>query len=188
MASTWKNGGGVTREIAVHPAGAGLDDFEWRISMATVDSGGPFSMFPGVDRSLTVLDGQLTLSIGDGPPVTLDPASEPLAFPGDSPTSAHIAGHPVTDLNVMTRRGRIRAKVSRLRFVGRRRLTLDQWTVVLACSPITLVEDGKTRDLRPLDAALVEAGGPGLDLSCAEPAHIVLIGLRAGQDETPSLG
>jgi environmental stress-induced protein Ves len=34
-ATPWKNGGGVTREIAVHPQGAGFDDFVWRLSMAT---------------------------------------------------------------------------------------------------------------------------------------------------------
>jgi environmental stress-induced protein Ves len=45
----WKNGGGETAEIAVSPDSAGLDDFDWRISMATGQaSGGPFSMpFPG---------------------------------------------------------------------------------------------------------------------------------------------
>ena len=32
----WKNGAGVTTEIAVFPESAGLDDFEWRLSMATV--------------------------------------------------------------------------------------------------------------------------------------------------------
>ena len=35
----WKNGGGETTEIAVFPSGAGLDDFEWRISMASWQPG-----------------------------------------------------------------------------------------------------------------------------------------------------
>ena len=30
----WKSGGGETIEIAVDPAGAGLDDFDWRVSLA----------------------------------------------------------------------------------------------------------------------------------------------------------
>ncbi len=53
----WKNGGGETVEIAVFPPGAGVDDFDWRISMATVASDGPFSIFPGIDRTLSILDG-----------------------------------------------------------------------------------------------------------------------------------
>ncbi|MBM7325185.1 HutD family protein, partial [Agrobacterium sp. S2] len=47
----WKNGGGVTTEIIVHPAKASMADFDWRISMANVAQDGPFSIFPGVDRT-----------------------------------------------------------------------------------------------------------------------------------------
>jgi environmental stress-induced protein Ves len=56
----WKNGGGTTIEIARSPEppeGAGLDDLDWRVSMARVDGPGPFSRFEGVDRTLAVLDG-----------------------------------------------------------------------------------------------------------------------------------
>jgi environmental stress-induced protein Ves len=45
----WKNGGGETTEIAVFPDGAGLSDFDWRVSMARVDGDGPFSSFPGIE-------------------------------------------------------------------------------------------------------------------------------------------
>ena len=48
----WKNGGGTTTEVAVSPEGAGLDHFDWRISMARVEQDGPFSTFPGIDRTL----------------------------------------------------------------------------------------------------------------------------------------
>ena len=53
----WKNGGGVTIEIAVSPSGSSLDTFDWRVSMATVIEPGPFSSFPGIDRTLCVLTG-----------------------------------------------------------------------------------------------------------------------------------
>lgn len=43
----WKNGGGETVEIAIFPADASVETFEWRISMATVANDGPFSIFPG---------------------------------------------------------------------------------------------------------------------------------------------
>jgi len=42
-AMTWKNGGGVTREIICQPLGAGMDDFDWRVSIAHIASDGPFS-------------------------------------------------------------------------------------------------------------------------------------------------
>ncbi|CAH2402258.1 HutD-family protein [Mesorhizobium escarrei] len=111
----WKNGGGVTTEIAVSPTGAALDDFDWRVSMAHVASGGPFSEFAGVDRSLAVLKGEgIILDIAGRPAATLTKASAPLSFPADVPTQAALIAGPITDLNVMTRRGRMTHAVDRL--------------------------------------------------------------------------
>ncbi len=109
-AAPWKNGAGVTREIAAFPFGADLEAFDWRVSMATVSAGGPFSMFPGVDRILSVLEGELVLDLEGGATARLDPGSDPFAFPGDVPVSAQTPRRPVTDLNVMTRRGRAAAR------------------------------------------------------------------------------
>ena len=64
----WKNGGGTTVEIAVFPAGAGFDGFDWRLSMADVVADGPFSAFPDIDRTLVLID---------GPGLVLDVAGEP---------------------------------------------------------------------------------------------------------------
>jgi environmental stress-induced protein Ves len=112
----WKNGGGVTTEIMAWPPAAGLDAFDWRISMAQVASGGPFSVFAGIDRTLTVLAGTMRLAAGDAEPVVLSPLSQPYAFPGDVDTEARLIDGPVLDFNVMTRRGRISHAVERLTF------------------------------------------------------------------------
>jgi environmental stress-induced protein Ves len=102
----WKNGGGSTSEIATFPEGAGLDDFHWRLSMARVDADGPFSVFPGVDRTLALVEGNgLVLSVGVRAPVGLRSVYDPLPFPGDDATRCSLIDGPVTDLNVMTRRG-----------------------------------------------------------------------------------
>ncbi|RWP45588.1 HutD family protein [Mesorhizobium sp.] len=111
----WKNGGGVTTEIAVSPAGAALDDFDWRVSMARVESGGPFSAFAGVDRTLAVLEGEgIILDIAGRPAATVTKVSAPLSFPADVPTQAALIAGPITDLNVMTRRGRMTHTVERV--------------------------------------------------------------------------
>lgn len=111
----WKNGGGVTTEIAVSPAGAALDDFDWRVSMARVESGGPFSAFAGVDRTLAVLEGEgIILDIAGRPTATVTKVSAPLSFPADVPTQAALIAGPITDLNVMTRRGRMTHTVERV--------------------------------------------------------------------------
>jgi environmental stress-induced protein Ves len=111
----WKNGGGETVEIAVSPDGATVDSFDWRISMARVDAPGPFSLFPGVDRTLAVIEGDvLELRFEGDRIVTLSPDSEPLTFPADIPVSAEILSGRITDLNVMTKRTRVRHALRRI--------------------------------------------------------------------------
>ncbi|MCB2071086.1 MAG: HutD family protein, partial [Ottowia sp.] len=56
-AEPWKNGGGRTRTVATWPAGAGLSDFDARVSVATIAASGPFSRFPGIDRQIVLLSG-----------------------------------------------------------------------------------------------------------------------------------
>ena len=81
----WKNGGGSTTEIAIGPAGASLEAFDWRVSMARVASDGPFSDFAGVDRTLAVVKGNgLVLTTGENAPVTLSSGADPVSFPGDT--------------------------------------------------------------------------------------------------------
>lgn len=100
----WKNGGGETAEIVVSPAGADFDAFDWRISTAIVAASGPFSVFPGVDRVLTVLEGgAMVLSFGGGEH-RLDATSDPFAFPGEMPVAARLEGGSLLDFNVMARR------------------------------------------------------------------------------------
>ena len=112
----WKNGGGETAEIAVSPHGAGLADFDWRVSMARVDGDGPFSSFPGIDRTLAILEGAgIVLSVEDEEPARLTLDSEPHAFPADIATSAQLIAGTVIDFNVMSRRGKIEHKVDRLK-------------------------------------------------------------------------
>ncbi|MEU8617759.1 HutD family protein [Streptomyces sp. NPDC048623] len=110
-ATRWRNGGGVTREVAAGPAEAGLDDFVWRVSLADVAAGGPFSAFPGVDRVITVVDGPGMELTVDGTPHTVDAPYEPFAFSGDATTDCRLLAGPIVDFNVMTRRAAATAEV-----------------------------------------------------------------------------
>ncbi|MGX1787860.1 HutD/Ves family protein [Bosea sp. NPDC055332] len=115
----WKNGGGTTTEIAVAPEGASLNDFDWRISMAHVGQDGPFSSFPGIDRTLSVLTGAgITLAFGDGERVKLDRTSAPYPFAADRAVDGLLTSGPIDDLNVMSRRGRWQHRVKRLSGAG----------------------------------------------------------------------
>ena len=111
----WKNGTGLTREIAF--GGASAADFDWRISVAEVAHDAPFSPFPGVDRCITLLGGAgMRLHAVDG---SVDHAlTTPLApfrFPGDLAPAATLVDGACSDFNVMTRRGCWRSEVGVLR-------------------------------------------------------------------------
>lgn len=111
--SPWRNGGGDTREIACGPAGA--EGFGWRASVATIAAEGPFSAFPGVDRTITLLAGDgVTLSADGMAPHELVGVGEPFAFSGDLAVSASLRGGACRVLNIMTGRGAWAAEVRRI--------------------------------------------------------------------------
>lgn len=155
----WKNGGGVTAEIAVFPAGAGLDDFGWRLSMAEVAVDGPFSAFPHIDRTLTVLSGRMALN-GH----TLGPDDPPFSFDGGLAVNANLLDGPVTDLNVMTRQGHFHHHVKRRVLQAGEQLAAGDGPLFAFA-----LDDG-VAGLARLDAlalaagemALVNTGGPAL--------------------------
>lgn len=100
----WKNGGGSTREIACWPQAAGLDDFHWRVSIASVAASGPFSRFAGVDRTIMLLAGDGLRLQAPGLDHRLDTLHMPFAFNGDVALHCTLLGGESTDLNVMSRR------------------------------------------------------------------------------------
>ena len=107
----WKNSGGTTTEIAVHPPGAGLSSFAWRVSIADVETDGPFSTFAGVDRTLVLLAGAGMRLTGDGEPLELRTRFEPVDFSGDLDLGCSLVDGPVRDFNLMVRRGVARGSV-----------------------------------------------------------------------------
>ena len=178
----WKNGGGETTEIASSPESAGLDAFDWRVSMATVTSDGPFSRFAGIDRTLMVLEGDgLALRVDGRVTARLTPASPPLPFPGDVATQATLLGGPILDLNVMTRRGLFAHRVTPLRLEDRVELGVDGTAVLLVC--LTGMAQIETADgpvpLGAFDAVLAEAVAARWCLVAEQPATLVLIEIRA---------
>ncbi|SFU89015.1 HutD/Ves family protein [Pseudoduganella namucuonensis] len=113
-ATPWKNGGGSTTEITIAPTGATFDNFDWRVSLATIAHSGPFSVFPGIDRTLTLVSGPgVVLDVGNERQVALSEREPVLAFPGETEVYATVASGPTTDFNVMTRRARCSHQLER---------------------------------------------------------------------------
>jgi len=176
----WKNGGGETREIAVSPPGAPLDSLEWRISIATVATDGPFSAFHGVTRTLSVIQGSgIVLTVGDAPPRKLLTTSEPCTFDGETPTSATLIDGPIVDLNVMTKRGRFHHQVTRLALSGSSELTTVADSTIFFCRTGALLckVSTTTCELGAEDCVFVEAPAQPVQLSAAQPADVYVIEL-----------
>ena len=120
----WKNGGGSTTELLIHPPGATLDGgFLWRLSRADVAVSGPFSRFPGVDRTLMLLTGHgLDLDHGEHGRQRLEGPFLPVSFSGDWATSGTLLDGPCRDFNVLSARGKVRHQLEVLTVEGPRPL------------------------------------------------------------------
>lgn len=99
----WKNGLGLTEEIAIFPQGSTVDGFFWRVSMAHVTRDSAFSCFPGITRHMALFEGAMQLQFPDRPSVRLTPDGPIETFSGTDPVTSHVVSGPVRDLNIMTR-------------------------------------------------------------------------------------
>ena len=157
-AAPWKNGGGSTMEIAISPHDASLAEFDWRISLATITADGPFSSFPGIDRSLMLVEGDSVQLTFDGArKVVLNAAQPMLWFPGEAVVQAQVKGA-TTDFNVMTRRDRCRHQLEKItapgRLVRRSAVTL---LFVVGQGPVLARGGGQQFALARHDALLLDA-------------------------------
>ncbi len=101
----WKNGKGQTTELAISLNG-GMDDFDWRLSIAIVVEDGLFSDFTGFERNLILLEGQGIKLIHDEKQTDLlDTPLSISSFNGKSKTKGLLLGGPIKDFNLMTRDG-----------------------------------------------------------------------------------
>ncbi|MCY0389407.1 HutD family protein [Robbsia sp. Bb-Pol-6] len=145
----WKNGGGTTREIAMSPVAASFDDFIWRVSVAEIARDGAFSDFPGVDRTIVLLDGagmDLERPPGTSPdlpahPAPLSPTLDrhalrepyvPLSFDGGTRWHARLVDGPTHDFNLMVRRGAARGTLTTWRGAGTFPLPADSVLLFVA--------------------------------------------------------
>jgi environmental stress-induced protein Ves len=175
----WKNGGGVTSEVAAHPPGSGFDALDWRVSIAQVRAAGPFSSLPGLDRRLAVLEGTLSIAIDRAPPVQISPDTPALHFPGEVPVQAQPVGGAVTDLNVMTRRGRFSSVLTLHRARQVVRLANAPGSVLLvAQTDLVLRSETAAWHLGALDGARLEGGATCEVHPQADEARFYVIQLR----------
>jgi len=172
VATPWKNGGGVTRQIAIDPPGSRLDDFGWRLSTAEVAQDGPFSRFDGVDRQLHILAGEgLDLRFADGTQRLR--RGEHADFAGEAEVTGALVAGPVTDFNIMVRRGRVRMRAEALRIDGHREIRHAWGMAALFVLGGELAVAGDVA--RRFDTVLLDGPRP---LAVSGMAEVLLVGFE----------
>ncbi|GGD01349.1 HutD/Ves family protein [Undibacterium terreum] len=180
VAKPWKNGGGSTSDILVMPENAGLDDFDWRLSIATIGGIGPFSEFKGVDRSLSLLENAgpepLCLLV-DEVRFQLDSQNPSLRFSGEARVRTEAGGEPHVVLNVMSRRDCFTHLLSTVRISGSQQIELDDAIHILLAQQgeCRIVNTGQT--IRPYDAVLVQQES-SIHLETGAEASLLLIAIK----------
>ena len=183
----WKNGQGVTREIARAALDGDVDGdadaFLWRLSLADVSQSGPFSPFTGYDRTITLISGDgFTLGFADGTRHVLDTPGEPYDFDGGAELHCTLLGGPSRDLNLMVRRGRAQTRRHVIREPGRHAIAADDGAAVFIVFPVAgearmVPGNGHAETLGRWDTALLAPGeaatldtGPDSAVFCATVA------------------
>jgi environmental stress-induced protein Ves len=156
----WKNGGGLTREILKVPADAAA--FDWRLSLATIESAGPFSAFDGYARTLVLVRGAgVELDFGPHGQATLHAPGQMATFDGAWATRCTLIEGPATDLNLIVAKERAQAQARLIRVTTAELIRTSGWEETLLCciSGSARIENasGSVATLRALDVARCSA-------------------------------
>jgi hypothetical protein len=168
----WKNGGGSTEEIT-RDAGAGLDGFGWRLSIADIGESGGFSTFAGYERVITVLQGDgMTLSVDGQITRPLLPI-DPFAFGGESQVSCTLLGGPIRDFNLIYAPQRYSARLQWLD--GEQRFFSSAGTVlVFSVTEVLAVKVGNSdAQLGRYDCLQLDGNAGLLEVSSNGPCCVI---------------
>ena len=101
----WKNGGGVTTDIA-------FDGDVWRFSRTPITVAGPFSDYSGFDRQQVLVAGSgLVLQTPTGE-IDVRRPFRPVRFTGETPIVSRLEAGPVEVINLMGERSKVRLNLA----------------------------------------------------------------------------
>ncbi len=157
----WRNGLGWTREIHAESPVQG-DAYNWRLSIAEVDSDCAFSAFEGYDRVLMLLSGNgMELRFDDGTTEMLEPPHGRVAFAGERGVQCRLLDGPTTDFNVIVRRDRCTMQVYHRPLVGSMVFFAEAgvtWAIHLVGGRASVKSADVSVALDAGDTALLDAG------------------------------
>ena len=98
----WRNGRGLTREIAREPATG--EEFAWRLSLAEIEEACDFSPYPGYRRAIVLVSGKsLQLRFRGHGSCSLGPGRRGARFEGVWKTRCDVPLGACTDLSLIVR-------------------------------------------------------------------------------------
>ena len=104
ITTPWKNGGGVTVDIAV-------EGNVWRFGRTPIVAAGPFSDYSGFDRVQVLVAGSgLVLQTQDGK-IDVRRPFRPVRFAGETPIVSRLEAGPVEVVNLIGDRGKVRVDI-----------------------------------------------------------------------------
>jgi environmental stress-induced protein Ves len=178
----WKNGGGLTREILREPAEPA--PFDWRLSLASIDSSGPFSLFEGYHRTLVLVEGAgVELDFGQHGRSRLTGVGQSVSFDGGWRTRCTLIEGRSTDLNLIISRERMLSATDSLRLTQPQAIQTARWPRTLVCCISGALQlsniAGDREDLESVDVALCSPADGTVTCSPVDngPAHVFLVHL-----------
>ena len=158
----WKNGGGVTIDIAVTM----LPGFEsgswegiiWRFSRTAIVTPGPFSDLSGFDRELALISGQglvLRTPVGE---IDVRQPFKPVRFAGETSIVSRLEAGPVEVVNLIGDRSRVSIDLSCLSDGATNTSPAGVHIIYAAATSCELTIDDKPYEIAAGHAMRIDAG------------------------------
>lgn len=154
ITTPWRNGGGVTVDIAVL---TDKDGEVWRFGRTPIVAPGPFSDYRGFDRvQVLVAGGGLVLQTPDGD-IDVRQPFRPVRFAGETPIMTRLEAGPVEVVNLIGNRAKVRIDIRVLQAGGD--IILGAGTHIAYCpdGPATIDVQGARYELAVNHALHIEA-------------------------------
>ena len=177
----WKNGGGVTIDIAgEHRPGAdpaGWDGMIWRFGRTRIERPGPFSDLSGYDRILAVAQGGgLVLHPEGHAPLDVRTPFAPVRFPGEWKITSELTEGPIGVINLIADRTRCAIDLAFPR-AGASASISDARCILLALDD-AILDIGVRHTALRRDFALSVAADAGVDF-VLRSGRVALASIRA---------
>jgi environmental stress-induced protein Ves len=149
----WKNGGGITVDIAEQGD-------VWRFGRTPITEAGPFSDYAGFDRLQVLVAGRgLVLDTPDGE-IDVRTPFKPVRFSGETPITSRLEAGPVEVVNLIGDRARVKLALDVLTAGSTLGVEAGTHLIYAAHGDASLEIDGMPQDLALDHALRVEAAGP----------------------------